>query len=334
MLCKGKTWTQVTGNTISNLGNGEVQIRVKGTKDANPSAVTKVTITVKDNTNAPSTAGIRVVAADSKKTSNATITGVNSSMEYSKDGGRTWTKVTGDRIAGLGVGQIQIRYAENGTRKASAATTITIGIKSQTKEQKQKNKLALNGGLKVSQSGKVITIRWGKLAEADGYDVYVQYCGKKFKQPTATTTSGNIGSVRVKKVNGKKLKLKANYKVYISAYTVVNGQKITLCKSIPAHVVGAKNKKYSNARNIQVKKSRITLKKRKSTTIKAKTILVNRRKKQLSNKHAAQFRYATSDARIAKVNSKGKITAKKKGTCTIYVYARNGFAKKIKVTVK
>ena len=330
----GKTWTQVTGNTISNLGNGEVQIRVKGTKDANPSAVTKVTITVKDNTNAPSTAGIRVVAADSKKTSNATITGVNSSMEYSKDGGRTWTKVTGDRIAGLGVGQIQIRYAENGTRKASAATTITIGIKSQTKEQKQKNKLALNGGLKVSQSGKVITIRWGKLAEADGYDVYVQYCGKKFKQPTATTTSGNIGSVRVKKVNGKKLKLKANYKVYISAYTVVNGQKITLCKSIPAHVVGAKNKKYSNARNIQVKKSRITLKKRKSTTIKAKTILVNRRKKQLSNKHAAQFRYATSDARIAKVNSKGKITAKKKGTCTIYVYARNGFAKKIKVTVK
>lgn len=330
----GTTWTQVTGNTISGLGTGEVQIRVKETEDANPSEVTKIVIGVKDNTNAPSAAEIKVADADSKKTSNATITGVDSSMEYSKDGGRTWTKVTGNRITGLGVGQIQIRYAENGTRKASAATTITIGIKAQTAQQKLKNKLALNGGLKVSQSGKVITVKWGKVAEADGYDVYVQYCGKKFKKATATVASANIRSVKVKKVNGKKLNLKANYKVYVSAYTVVNGKKITLCRSIDAHVVGAKNKRYSNARNIQIKKSRITLKKGKTTTIKAKTILVNKRRRQLSNKHAKQFRYASSDTGIAKVNSKGKITAKKKGTCTIYVYARNGFAKKIKLTVK
>lgn len=330
----GKTWTQVTGNTIKNLGTGEVQIRVKGTADTNPSAVTKVIIGVKDNTNAPSVAGIKVVDADSKKTNNATITGVNSSMEYSTDGGRTWTKVTGNRITGLSIGQVQIRYAESGTKKASAATTVTIGMKRLTKAQMQKNKLALNGGLKVSQSGKVITVKWGKLAEADGYDVYVQYCGKKFKKAAASVTSGKISSVRVKKVNGKKLNLKANYKVYVKAYTVVNGKKINLCKSIPAHVVGGKNRKFTNARNIKLNKKKITLKKRKTTTIKAKTILVNRRKKQLSNKHAKQFRYATSNAKIAKVNSKGKITAKKKGTCTIYVYARNGFAKKIKVTVK
>lgn len=330
----GKTWTEVTGNTIEKLGAGEVQIRVKETEDANPSEAIKVIIGVKDKTNAPSAAGIKVSDADSKKTSNATITGVNSSMEYSKDGGRTWTKVTGSRITGLGVGQIQIRYAENDTRKASAATTITIGIKAQTAAQKKKNKLALNGGLKVSQSGKAITVKWGKLAEADGYDVYVQYCGKKFRKVTATVASGKIGSVRIKKVNGKKLNLKANYKVYVSAYTVVNGKKITLCKSIAAHVVGVKNTKYTNARNIRVNKSSITLKTRKTAKIKAKTILVNKRKKQLNNKHASQFRYVSSDTAIAKVNRKGKITAKKKGTCTIYVYARNGFAKKIKVTVK
>ena len=98
--------------------------------------------------------------------------------------------------------------------------------------------------------------------------------------------------------------------------------------------MGVKNRKFTNVRSITVNKKRITLKKRKSATIKAKTTLVNRRKKQLSNKHARKFRYATSDAKIATVNKQGRITAKSKGTCTIYVYARNGFAKKIKVTVK
>lgn len=330
----GKTWTQVTGNTINNLGTGEVQIRVKGTDDANPSAVTIITIGVKDGTNAPKASGIKVVNATSKKTNNATISGVNSSMEYSTDGGRTWIKVKGNKVKGLGVGQVQIRYAESGTKKASAATTVVIGIKPISKAQQQKNKLALNGGLKVSQSGKVITVKWGKLAEADGCDVYVQYCGKKFKKAAASVTSGKISSVRIRKVNGKKLNLKANYKVYVTAYTVVNGKKIRLCKSIPAHIVGAKNKKYTNARNIKLTKTKVTLKKRKTTTIKAKTILVNRRRKQLPNGHASEFRYVSSNTKIAKVNKKGKITARKKGTCTIYVYARNGFAKKIKVTVK
>lgn len=330
----GKTWTQVTGNTIKNLGTGEVQIRVKGTADANPSAVTKVTIGVKEGTKAPDASGIKVVDADSKKNNNATISGVNSSMEYSTDGGRTWTKVTGNRITGLGVGQVQIRYAESGTKKASAATTVTIGIKPISKAQQQKNKLALNGGLKVSQAGKVITVKWGKLAEADGYDVYVQYCGKKFKKAAASVTSGKISSVRIRKVNGKKLNLKANYKVYVTAYTVVNGKKIRLCKSIPAHIVGVKNRKYTNARNIKLTKNKITLKKRKTATIKAKTILQKKRRKQLPNGHASEFRYVSSNTKIAKVNKKGKITARKKGTCTIYVYARNGYAKKVKVTVK
>jgi uncharacterized protein YjdB len=34
------------------------------------------------------------------------------------------------------------------------------------------------------------------------------------------------------------------------------------------------------------------------------------------------------------VNAKGKITGKKKGTATIYVYAQNGLYKTVKVTVK
>ena len=68
--------------------------------------------------------------------------------------------------------------------------------------------------------------------------------------------------------------------------------------------------------------------------IKATVILVDSTKKQLSDAHAAQFRYASSDKTVATVDKNGKITAKAKGTCYIYVYAKNGYAKKVKVTVK
>ena len=46
------------------------------------------------------------------------------------------------------------------------------------------------------------------------------------------------------------------------------------------------------------------------------------------------LKYASTNPKIAKVNSKGTITAVSKGTCYVYVYAQNGVYKKIKVTVK
>lgn len=42
----------------------------------------------------------------------------------------------------------------------------------------------------------------------------------------------------------------------------------------------------------------------------------------------------TSNKKVATVNSSDKITAKGKGTCTVYVFAHNGVSKQIKVTVK
>ena len=68
--------------------------------------------------------------------------------------------------------------------------------------------------------------------------------------------------------------------------------------------------------------------------IAAKTILVDSRKKQLSDAYAKEFRYASSNSKIATVDKNGVIRGVKKGKCTIYVYARNGYAQKIQVTVK
>ena len=95
-----------------------------------------------------------------------------------------------------------------------------------------------------------------------------------------------------------------------------------------------KNTNYTNVKDIRVTKKQYTLEAGKTATIKAKTILVDSKKKQLSDAHAKEFRYASSDESIATVDKTGIITAKKTGTCIVYVYARNGYAKEIQVTVK
>ena len=118
------------------------------------------------------------------------------------------------------------------------------------------------------------------------------------------------------------------------AFKQEEGKNVTLAKTITAHVVGSKNTKYTNVKAVKVKKSSFNLKKGGTAAIKAGTVLVSRNKKKLSDEHAKEFRYATTNSRIATVSKKGKIKAVGKGSCSIYVYARNGYAKKIKVKVK
>lgn len=70
------------------------------------------------------------------------------------------------------------------------------------------------------------------------------------------------------------------------------------------------------------------------TVIKGRITLVDAKKKPLGNTHAKEFRYTSSNSKIATVSANGKITARAKGICYVYVYARNGYAKKVKVLVK
>ena len=65
-----------------------------------------------------------------------------------------------------------------------------------------------------------------------------------------------------------------------------------------------------------------------------KASIVKKNKKRPIINHISEFRYATSDSKVAVVSKNGKITAKGKGSCSIYVYATNGCAQKIKVVVK
>ena len=73
------------------------------------------------------------------------------------------------------------------------------------------------------------------------------------------------------------------------------------------------------------------LKKGKSLKLNTKTLAQS--KKLKVKKHRA-VAYESTNTKIATINKKGVITAKKNGTCYIYAYAQNGVYKKIKVSVK
>ena len=72
----------------------------------------------------------------------------------------------------------------------------------------------------------------------------------------------------------------------------------------------------------------------KTVRIKAKVIKLKKGKKLMSAKHAAKLRYFSSNPGIAKVSRSGRITAKGKGSCKIYVIAVNGIRKTLQITVK
>ena len=205
---------------------------------------------------------------------------------------------------------------------------------SEIERQREKTELTMNAGLKVSQAGKKIIVSWGTVKDASGYEVYVQYCGQKFNAFSLhSVEGGEQNKLVIKTLNGKKLNLKKNYRVYVSAYKMENGQKIQIGKSIIAHIIGSKNTKQTNVKKVKTAKSTYQLKVGSTAVIKARTVLVDHKKKPLSNAHAKEFRYASGNKDIVSVNSKGVIRGIQKGTGVVYVYARNGYAKEVKVMV-
>lgn len=221
-------------------------------------------------------------------------------------------------------------------QQPSEEPTVTEpAVSSVSAKHLRKNSLIMNAKLKVSQKGNKIRVSWGKLKEASGYDVYVQYCGKKFTAKSLNSVNnGNKGKIKIRKVNGKKLKLKKNYKIYVQAYKMNGDRKVVLGKTITAHIVGRKNTKSTNVKAIKLAKKTFKLKVGKRAKIKGKTILVDKNKKPLSNAHAKELRFASNNRKIVAVSKNGRIKAKRKGKCIVYVYARNGYAKKVRVKVK
>lgn len=188
---------------------------------------------------------------------------------------------------------------------------------------------------KVKASGTTQTLTWTKLAKVDGYFIYRNHCdeGKKL-HPFKKVADYKASRARV--YVRKNLKRGHNYKYYVAAYKIKNGKKVIVRNSVTVHSV-AENTSYrsTNVKSVKAAKHSITLKKGKSTVLRAAVTKYNSRKSLLDSTHCAKLRYLSADSSIASVNyNTGKITGKKAGTTTVYVLGVNGYRDKTKVTVK
>ena len=173
---------------------------------------------------------------------------------------------------------------------------------------------------------KSVKLQWNKVKGASGYVIYGSPCGSKFKKIT------EIKKGSAKSFTVKKLKKGKYYKFYIVATAEYNGQTKVLAGSKSIHIATAGGKKgnYKTLTLKNVKKNKLTLKVKKKFTVKTK---LSAAKGVKVKKHRAVC-FESSNPAVAEVTKKGKITAKKAGKCSIFVYAQNGIYKTIKLTVK
>ena len=164
--------------------------------------------------------------------------------------------------------------------------------------------------------------------------------GKNETKPTATPTpvvkpgiTAKVSQVYVgKKATIKVTKTKVTGKVTFKSsnkkVATVNSKGVITSKKAGKAVITVKVGKYTKKLTAKVKKpsfklvkSSVKLKKGKKTTIRVKAAPVSK------------VTYKTSNKKVATVNSKGVVTAKKKGTAKITVKC-NGITRTFKVTVK
>lgn len=178
--------------------------------------------------------------------------------------------------------------------------------------------------LRVTKSTKTTNkLKWNKVKDANGYVIFASKCGKQLEKVKTITNK--------KTTSWKHTKLKKGtyYKYVVVAYKTVDSKQVTLSTSKMIHVPTTGGK-YADIKSLKVNKTSIAL--RKNKTYKLKVTQVKKTNKKIKNHRKISFE--SSNTKIATVSSKGKIKAKKKGNCYIYVYAQNGVYKKVKVTVK
>lgn len=171
-----------------------------------------------------------------------------------------------------------------------------------------------------------IKLTWNSIKGADGYRIYSNRCNTR-KYIYEYKLSKTIKNKNTRSYIKRKCKKGTYYKFVVRAYKVIDGRKVTIAVSKTIHVVtnGGAN---GNPGSVRLNKTKKTLKTGKTFRLKAKEI---RKDKKL--RHHREIAFESSNPKVAAVSQKGSIRAKKKGKCTIYIYAQNGIYKKVKVKV-
>ena len=285
-----------TGSEVTGLPAGTYYVRVKAT----------------DTTKAGADVAITVPEAGSSTSGNGNPSQTEQSVMDSLGVSNDTAKQILDEAAKLGVSQDTLLITEASITSSKSDADLkgsTFGLLKARATNLKKNS---------------ITVKWSKVKNADGYIVYGNKCGAKNSYKKLKTIKKNSTC----KFTQKKLKKGTYYKYLVVAYKKIAGTTVTIAaaKTIHATTTGGK---YGVAKAVKVNKTNVTLSRSKTFKIKASEIKQNKKIRQ-----HRKIKYESSNKKIASVNGKGVVKAKKKGSCDIYVYAQNGVYKKIKITVK
>ena len=165
---------------------------------------------------------------------------------------------------------------------------------------------------------KSVKLVWKKMSGATKYVIYGAKCGTSYKK---------IKEVSKKTFTANKLK-KGKYYKYLVVAQNDKGEVLATSKLIH---IATKGGKVGNCKSLKLNKTKVKLLLGKKFKIKVKQIADS---KNVKIKKHRKVSFESSNPEIATVSKRGKITALKRGKCTIYAYAQNGVYKKVKVTIK
>lgn len=229
-------------------------------------------------------------------------TALDRSVQWSSSNTKVATVDSNGRVTAVAAGTAVIKAAAKDGSGRYAVCNVTVT--EPEPEYIAVESLKITGSTKKVAPGKKITLKVNvSPANADNQQVIWQVSNKKYasvnsKGVVTTKKAGKGKKVTVTAVSAENGSIKATYKISIMKNAV---KKIKLT-------------------------GKTTLKKGKSTTIKAKFTPAKNISKELT--------WTSSNKKIATVSSKGKVTAKKKGKVKITAKAKDGSGKKATITIR
>ena len=202
-----------------------------------------------------------------------------------------------------------------------------------SKKEKESAEQSLRRSNTLAVGSGKLTVKWGKVKGADGYEIYAAACGKDMKL-VKTVSADKKRSVTIKKIGKKKIKKSEEYKAQVKAYRMVDGEKLYLAEGLTLHAAGPSHSQKTNVSKLKAAKNTYQIKRGKQTKLSIMATKQNRKKTLLSEGHSAQLRYWSTNKKVASVNARGYIRGKNRGTCYIYAMAQNGVVTRVKVKVK
>ena len=114
----------------------------------------------------------------------------------------------------------------------------------------------------------------------------------------------------------------------IPCLDVKDGRVVSTSKTLH---IATKGGKIGNTKKVTLNRKKATLKKNKIIKIKAK---LKSESSKLKVKNHRSVCYESSNTNVVTVTKQGMVKAVGKGKATVYVYAQDGIAGKVKITVK